>query len=314
MTHAKSSRNLKLEWLRLQRRRIRSLLVLGKAVPSSANHRSKGDENSSSRVGFTLWLIRVLYVIINDFCHQRFSRELLFVHEGKKVLMIWRLGSSLMPWGSVLWELFGSSKVQILQTSKGNTGLRRDDPSQKWSPINTSVLIINVESLAWRSLSVVRETHGKRKGLNEMRKSESLWLESVMCNLNSHDPSKGRASTSVRPLGARIHIFVPREMAKLPCGCCSFSALPWRNKKQMYRHNRDGISLIHSPTEVLLLIQWITSNWGAGIFCFMQNIKLFFSAPLCPPYYLWTGSRCFFNEPPGGVSNNFFNWKIVCFP
>lgn len=224
MTHAKSSRNLKLEWLRLQRRRIRSLLVLGKAVPSSANHRSKGDENSSSRVGFTLWLIRVLYVIINDFCHQRFSRELLFVHEGKKVLMIWRLGSSLMPWGSVLWELFGSSKVQILQTSKGNTGLRRDDPSQKWSPINTSVLIINVESLAWRSLSVVRETHGKRKGLNEMRKSESLWLESVMCNLNSHDPSKGRASTSAQPLGhAYTSLFLVKWLS------CPAAAVPFQH-------------------------------------------------------------------------------------
>lgn len=189
MTHTKSSRNLKLVWLRLEHRRIWSLLVLGAAVPISANHKSNGDENSLSRVGFTLWLIRVLCVVINDFCHQR----LLFVHEGKRVLMIWRLGSSLIPWGSVLWELFGSFKVQILQTSKGNTGLRWDDPSQEWSPINTSVLIISVESLAWRRLSVVRETHGKRKGLNEIRKSESLWLESVMCNLNSHDPSEWRA-------------------------------------------------------------------------------------------------------------------------
>lgn len=61
----------------------------GKVVPVSANQKSNGDEISLSRIGFPFGLIRVLYVIINDFGHQMFSREI-SVREGKRALMILR--------------------------------------------------------------------------------------------------------------------------------------------------------------------------------------------------------------------------------
>lgn len=60
-----------------------TFLLWAKIVQISANPKSNGDENSSLRIGFVLWLIRVLYVIINAFHRRRFSKEILFEHGGK---------------------------------------------------------------------------------------------------------------------------------------------------------------------------------------------------------------------------------------
>lgn len=54
-------------------------LLKGKVVQISANHTFKGDENSSLRIGFILWLMRILPVTTNDFQYQTSSKKILFV-------------------------------------------------------------------------------------------------------------------------------------------------------------------------------------------------------------------------------------------
>lgn len=138
---------------------------MGPAVQMSAYHKCNGEGNSSSRIGFMLWLIRVLDVFINDFCRQMFSKETLC--EWRK-----RMANYLkinLKFCSLRLCSLGS--VQLLQASdsldfKRNVGLRWDDPLGKQSPINTSTLIISMKNLRWRCWGVVRTGNhtGRRKG------------------------------------------------------------------------------------------------------------------------------------------------------
>lgn len=82
MTHAGSPRNLmqwKGSWSDSDFNMVEDdhFLLWGKVAQISTNHKPNGDKNSSSRIRFILWLIRVWNVIISDFHHQRFSRDTL---------------------------------------------------------------------------------------------------------------------------------------------------------------------------------------------------------------------------------------------
>lgn len=119
-------------------------LLRGKVAHISANHKSNEGENSSSRIGFILWLTRVLYVTMNDFQHQTFSKEILFEQGGRWALMILKSFSSFIPWGPVLWELF---RFQTSDSAdfKRVVGFRWDEPPGKQSPLN------ELELSVWKS-------------------------------------------------------------------------------------------------------------------------------------------------------------------
>lgn len=175
-----------------------TLQKIGTIVCISANHKSNRDEKWFSRLGFTLWLIRVSYVIISDFCHQRFSRDILFAREGKSAN---DLEISLKFYSPRLCSL---GAVWFLQGSNAPDFKRKYWPQMGWSSAKiephkyvSSNYQCEKSSLEKLECNQDWEMRGKRKALSEMRKSGSFWLESVLCSLNAHDPSKWRALTYV---------------------------------------------------------------------------------------------------------------------
>lgn len=133
MTHAGSPRNLmqwKGSWSDSDFNMVEDdhFMLWGKVAQISTNHKPNGDKNSSSRIRFILWLIRVWNVIISDFHHQRFSRDTLCAWRKKSandlqiILRFYSLRLCVFWFfffGGVGGEGCSDSKLQILQSSKG---------------------------------------------------------------------------------------------------------------------------------------------------------------------------------------------------
>ena len=151
-----------------------------------------------------------------------------------------------------------------------------------------------MKNLPGRSLSVVGIGKCLTRGRGWMR-----WgSQSITCSLNFHDPTKWRTWPCAWLLGASILVFLPDEVSRLLCSCCFFLEVPLRNKKQISRHHYNRLQFtpfthrsFHTHPTDLKEVQ------GRAILFYIFSS---FPVLLSPPYYLWTGSPCFFSGAPVG--------------